>query len=84
MVPNKRLLATVGYQIYTFSWIWTVSEDITQADNSPNISLVDVFKHFDEGFEVAVDVTDDRCSHGGLGAVKPRMILLVEDTRRTQ
>ena len=50
-------------EIDTFQWVGAVTDDVPQADDLGNALVGDIGKHRLEGFQVAVNITQDRPFH---------------------
>ena len=72
MVAQQRELTSFLDQVDAFHRVGPVSEDVPQADDLINGSLIDIRQDRFKGHEIAVDVTDDRGSHAKLRSINPR------------
>jgi hypothetical protein len=65
MIPQERPLAAFSNEVSTGNRVWTVADQITQANDALHFALLNVCQDRFEGGQVRVDVTNDGGSQGG-------------------
>jgi hypothetical protein len=66
MVSQYRELALLHHQIQALARIGAISHDIPQTHNAFDALELDIGNYSRQGFQVAVNVTDECLSHGAL------------------
>jgi len=69
MVAQNHPLTSLPYQRQALAGVGPIADHITQAIKSIDFLLIDVLKHGRKGFEIAVDITDDRELHKSFPAI---------------
>ena len=52
-------------EIHTFEWFWTITDNVSEADNVFDSPRINVRKDLLEGGSIAMDITDDGGCHDG-------------------
>ena len=63
VIAQEAELATVDHQIEALAGVRAVAHHVAQTEDLFDLLIADVRKHGPQGFEVAVDVADDRALH---------------------
>jgi hypothetical protein len=65
VIPEKRPFAAFSNEVGTGNRVWTVADQIAEANDALHFALLNVGQDRFEGGQVRVDVTNDGGSQGG-------------------